>query len=161
MKNVRNLQPDELDFLTDMLYESIHIPENKPDKEALLGLPNLKKYSENWGRKGDRALVAFDESDRPIGAVWYRLFSEDNKGYGYVDNSVPELGIAVKEEARGMGVGKMLMKKIIQQAKDDGYNQISLSVDPSNTAAFEMYKELGFHIYGKSGTSLTMVHDIQ
>ncbi|WP_225989234.1 hypothetical protein [Peribacillus frigoritolerans] len=56
---VKSLEQSEhdLDFLTDMMYEAIHIPENKPPKEELLNLPHIKKYSEGWGRKGDRAIM--------------------------------------------------------------------------------------------------------
>ncbi|TKH08976.1 N-acetyltransferase, partial [Peribacillus simplex] len=96
MIHVKSLEQSEhdLDFLTDMMYEAIHILENKPPKEKLLNLPHIKKYSEGWGRKGDRAIIAFEDS-LPVGAAWYRLFAENQKGYGYVDDKTPELGIAV------------------------------------------------------------------
>lgn len=157
---VRNLLPIDISFLMDMMYESIHIPEDKPPREILLNLPNLKKYSEDWGRHGDRALIALNNKNLPIGAVWYRLFNEDNKGYGYVNQYTPELGIAVTRHARGMGVGKLLMNKVILQAIADGYHALSLSVDPSNINAVELYKNLGFYNYGSSGTSITMVYTL-
>lgn len=160
MVKVRSLMPIETSFLMDMMYESIHIPEDKPAREILLNLPHLKKYSEGWGRYGDRALIALNSEDHPIGAVWYRLFNEDNKGYGYVNDDTPELGIAVIRHARGMGVGKKLMNKVILQAVADGYHALSLSVDPNNVNAVELYKNLGFYKYGTSGKSITMVYDI-
>lgn len=158
MIKIRSLVESEIDFLLDMIYESIHIPEDKPTREVLLNLPHIKKYSEGWGRNGDRALIALNNDNKPIGAVWYRLFSEANKGYGYVDNYTPELGIAVTKGARGLGVGKALMNKIIEQAVADGYNALSLSVDPSNNKAMQLYKNLGFYQCGSSGTSVTMIY---
>ncbi len=155
---IRNIEKSEFDFLTDMLYESIHIPENKPTKEELLNSPHIKKYYEGWGRKGDKALIALNKNNQAVGAVWYRLFDEFNKGYGYVDSNTPELGIAVTKEVRGMGVGTLLMKKIIQQAMDEGYKSISLSADPENSHAVHIYNKLGFKEYGVSGTSITMVY---
>ncbi len=92
-----------------------------------------------------------------MGAVWYRLFDEKDKGYGYVDSSTPELGIAVCKEARGLGLGTLLMQKIIQKAMQEGYPSISLSVDPENTTAVHLYKKLGFKEVGVEGTSITMV----
>lgn len=157
MISIRDLEDEEFEFLMDMLYESIHIPENKPSKEKLLGLPHLKKYSDGWGRKGDRALIAIDEANQSVGAVWYRLFDEHNKGYGYVDQHTPELGIAVSTEVRGMGVGTLLMGKIIQLALEDGYKSISLSVDPDNSNAVQLYNKMGFKECGVSGTSMIMV----
>ncbi|MBS4218644.1 GNAT family N-acetyltransferase [Bacillus sp. FJAT-49711] len=158
MIKVRNIEEYEIEFLKDMMYESIHIPENKPPKEELLNLPDLKKYNENWGRTGDRALLAEDSDGKALGGAWYRLFDEQNKGYGYVDNFTPELGIAVSPEARGMGIGSLLMNALIEQAKNDGFKGLSLSVDPNNDRAVHLYKKLGFEECGVSGTSVTMVY---
>ncbi|MFF3102178.1 GNAT family N-acetyltransferase [Viridibacillus arvi] len=158
MIEIRNLEENEYEFLLDMLYESIHIPENKPTREELLNLPHIRKYHENWGREGDQVLIAIDEENQKVGAVWYRLFEENNKGYGYVDDNTPELGIAVVEKGRGKGIGTLLMNKIMQLAMTDGYKSISLSVDPDNRNAVHIYNKLGFQEYGISGTSITMVY---
>ncbi|MED1204450.1 GNAT family N-acetyltransferase [Heyndrickxia acidicola] len=157
MVSIRELAENEQVFLMEMLYESMYIPEEKPPKEVLLKLPHLKNYSEGWGRKGDRALIAINNDDEAIGAAWYRLFSETEKGYGFVDVCIPELGIALKEEARGMGAGTKLMEAILLQAKRDGYAALSLSVDPANHQAVHLYKKLGFIECGASGTSITML----
>ena len=159
---IRSLEQKErdLEFLMDMIYEAIHIPENKPPKEELLNLPPLKKYSEEWGREGDRALIAFNGDNLPVGAAWYRLFTENQKGYGYVNDRTPELGIALTSEARGKGIGTLLMKKLIEVASEDGYPSLSLSVDPSNTQAIQLYEKLGFLKCGLSGTSFTMIYNI-
>lgn len=157
---IRKLKRSEIDFLTDMLYESIHIPENKPNKEDLINAIAIKKYHEDWGRNGDTALIALNTNNQAVGAVWYRLFNESNKGYGYVDSDTPELGIAVTKEVRKMGVGTLLMEKIIHQAISEGYKSISLSVDLENSSAVHIYKKLGFKDYGVSGTSITMVYRI-
>lgn len=161
MIHIRSLEQSEndLDFLTDMMYESFHIPENKLPKEELLNLPHIKKYNEDWGRKGDRAIIAF-EDHVPVGAAWYRLFTENQKGYGYIDDKTPELGIAVINKARGKGIGNLLMEKIIETASRDGYTSLSLSVDPKNNQAVQLYKKLGFEQCGSSGTSWTMIYNI-
>ena len=155
---IRNIESKELEFLKDMLYESIYMPTNVKDKVELLNSSSIKKYYEDWGRKGDTALLAIDEHNRAIGAVWYRLFDESNKGYGFVDNQTPELGIAVSKEARGLGVGTLLMKKIVERAAVDGYKTLSLSVDPENRSAVHIYRQLGFIDYDISGTSITMIY---
>lgn len=151
----RKMDVNDYEFLMDMHYESIHIVEHKPPKLELLNDPNLKKYHEGWGRQGDRALLAL-MNDVPIGAGWYRLFDESNRGYGFVDRETPELGIAVLPAYRGQGVGVKLMQELIQQAQKDGFPSLSLSVDPSNQAAVRMYEKLGFVYCGVSGTSWTM-----
>jgi L-amino acid N-acyltransferase YncA len=89
--------------------------------------------------------------------VWYRLFSETDKGYGFVDSCTPELGIAIKNEARGLGAGPKLMEAILSQAREDEYSSLSLSVDPANHQALHLYKKFGFIECGAKGTSITMV----
>lgn len=160
MITIRPLEPQEFEFFTDMHYESIHIPQGKPPKHELLNAPHLRKYHEGWGRKGDRAFIALKE-ERPVGAVWFRLFDESNQGYGFIDNDTPELGIAVHPNERGFGIGRSLMQEIIKQAKSDGYNSLSLSVDPQNASAVKLYQQLGFVYWGISGTSWTMKLDLQ
>lgn len=156
---IRNLE-NEFEFFLDMLYESIHIPESKPSKEALLNSPDIRKYHEGWGRRGDRALIAFNTKNQAVGAVWYRLFDDNTKSYGFIDCNTPEIGIAVSEEVRGKGVGTLLMRKIIKQAKDEGYINISLSVDLENDAAINIYNKLGFKDYEVVGTSKTMIYKL-
>ncbi|MFD2613455.1 GNAT family N-acetyltransferase [Paenibacillus gansuensis] len=155
MIHVRPLEQKEYDFLMDMHYESIYISQGKPPKHELLNDPNIKKYSEDWGRKGDIALIALIDN-KPVGAAWYRLFAETDKGYGFVDCETPELGIAILSNFRKQGLGTRLMKEIIHQAISDGYKSLSLSVNPENQAALQLYEKLGFEHFGISGTSWTM-----
>lgn len=148
----------DYDFFQEMFYESIHIPENKPSIGELLSEPNLRKYYDGWGRRGDFALLAKNDDDQAMGAVWYRIFDSKNKGYGFVDEDIPELGIAVSEEYRGKGVGTALMQNVIKRAREEGYTGISLSVDLENRGAIELYEKLGFQDYETVGTSKTMVY---
>lgn len=156
MLHIRNLEKREIEFFTDMFYESIHIPENKPPKDVLINESHLKKYHEGWGRAGDCALMAILNNE-PVGAAWYRLFNADHPGYGFVDANTPELGIAITENARGKGVGTKLMNALIQHAREHGHPAISLSVDPENQSAVHVYQKLGFRECGGEGTSITMV----
>ncbi|QGQ96495.1 GNAT family N-acetyltransferase [Paenibacillus psychroresistens] len=155
MITIKPLVQSDFEFLMDMHYESIHILEDKPPKQELLNAPNIKKYSDGWGRTGDRALIAWS-GEIPVGAVWYRLFNETNKGYGFVDNETPELGIAIRSDYVKQGIGTALMKGIMQKAELEGYNALSLSVDPDNLLAVRLYEKLGFVFCGISGTSWTM-----
>lgn len=105
----------------------------------------VKKYHQSWGRNGDKALIAFDNNKgNSVGAVWYRLFSSEERGYGYVSDDIPELGIALVKEARGKGLGTKLMNLIIEEAKRNGYKSLSLSVDVANTNAVNLYRKFGF-----------------
>jgi GNAT superfamily N-acetyltransferase len=102
-------------------------------------------FHEGWGRPGDTALVA-EERGRPIGLVWYRLFTDAEHGEGYVDEQTPEVAIAVVDGFRGRGVGGRLVTAIHERARHDGVSRISLSVDPENPAK-RLYERLGYIDY--------------
>ena len=124
---------------------SERVPKASNQSERLLGHPQVVIFHEGWGREGDVALVA-EESGRLIGAVWYRYFTESEHGEGYVDESTPELAIAVVENARERGVGASLMRQVHERARRDGVARISLSVDLENPAR-RLYSRLGYVEY--------------
>lgn len=52
--------------------------------------------------------------------------------------------VVVAEKARGKGVGKALVQRLLLHAKEAGCAEASLSVMPGNTRAREFYRSLGF-----------------
>jgi ribosomal protein S18 acetylase RimI-like enzyme len=152
---IRALTTADEAFLWDMLYLAIYVPEDSlPISRDILNALEIAKYVKGWGRAGDSGLMALDsETMQPIGAIWLRLFSEDEPGYGYVAADIPELSIAVLPAYRGKGVGTQLMAALIERVKDA---PISLSADPQNRAV-ALYERFGFQAVGNSGTSTTML----
>ncbi len=68
------------------------------------------------------------------------------KGEQHVGN----LGISVDKEFRNEGIGKLLMEKLIEEAKNNlpGLKAITLSVFANNPIAKKMYESFGFTEYG-------------
>ncbi len=121
----------------EMLYEASH--------HGSLSDPEISRYLEGWGRPEDAAVVALDPADDSrVGAAWYRLMSPDNPGFGFVDASTPEVAIAVVPNSRGMGVGRVLLRGLLEMAKKQGYGALSLSVLRDNSAAVALYEKSGF-----------------
>jgi ribosomal protein S18 acetylase RimI-like enzyme len=114
----------------------------------------LERYVAGWGRRGDTALVAIDEL-QPVGAAWYRLFAADEPGYGFVDEDTPELTIAVVPSRRGRGLGRELLGALLEQAQEDGFDTVSLSVEPGNPA-LRLYEQHGFEQVGERAGALVM-----
>ncbi|HVE55327.1 MAG TPA: GNAT family N-acetyltransferase [Pyrinomonadaceae bacterium] len=159
MMEIREINPAEHEFLRDMLYEAIYFAdEDQKLPKSIVFEPHLSKYVDNFGRKGDYAFVLADKNEL-TGAVWSRLFAESEKSYGFVDEKTPELSIAVKENYRNKGFGRILIAKLLETLKTDGFEKVSLSVDGRNRAV-NLYRKMDFEIISKHGTALTMVKKI-
>ena len=123
--------------------------------------PALDRYVKDWGRTGDSGFIAIDEC--PVGSAWLRLFASGDRGFGYVDEGIPELAIAVSPEYRGMGIGTKLLIQIIEYTRNI-YPAISLSVRADNPVV-NLYQRSGFvkidnsEIIGRTGvTSFNMIY---
>ena len=101
----------------------------------------LARYVSDWGRAGDLGVVAQKEN-LTVGAAWLRLWSQGNRGYGYVADNVPELAIALIPKMRGQGIGTALLSQIIQVATSQ-FPAISLSIRADNPA-LRLYERFGF-----------------
>jgi ribosomal protein S18 acetylase RimI-like enzyme len=155
-------------FLAEMLYEAVNWQddgaEERPALEELMARPEMRRYVESWGRVGDLAIVALDRLDEPVGAAWYRRFTADEPGYGFVAADVPELSIAVYPECRRQHVGGLLLGTLVSRARADGYRAISLSVAEANPAR-RLYVRHGFEDAPRPdgaapGDSVTMILDL-
>jgi GNAT superfamily N-acetyltransferase len=144
---IRDLASGETAFLQEMLYAALawRPGVELPPREWVLEHPQVVVFHKDWGRDGDTALVA-EESGRPIGAVWYRFFTDAEHGEGYVDDETPELAIAVVEGSRARGVGGSLMQRMHERARSEGVARISLGVDVENPAK-RLYAALGYVDY--------------
>ena len=98
----------------------------------------LSRYVDGWGRPGDASVIAIDDA-QPVGAAWYRLFPRDAPGYGFIDESTPELTIAVVPNRRGRGFGRELMEGLLARARNDRYAAISLSAEERQLPLYERY----------------------
>ena len=88
-----------------------------------------------------------------VGAVWVRIMND----YGHIDNETPSLAISLYKEYRGFGIVTALMKKILALLKENGYKQVSLSVQKANYAA-KLYLKVGFEIVRENEEEYIMVN---
>lgn len=156
---IREMKPNEVNILKDMLYEAIF----QPDKTNLLPRevieqPELSIYIDNWGQLDDVCLVA-EVDGKIVGAVWTRILAGEIKGYGNIDDCTPEFAISLYKEYRNRGIGTDLMKLMLQRLKALGYKQASLSVQKENYAV-KMYESVGFQIIAVLQEEYLMVHNL-
>jgi GNAT superfamily N-acetyltransferase len=133
-------------FMRDLLRHAYHWRLNEdPD------LP-VFRYVQNWGRVGDAGIVAFDARG-PFGAAWYRLFTAEEPGFGFIDEQTPELTISVVPSRRGQGVGGDLLTALLERARADRFAAVSLSAQRHQT---KLYERAGFVPVQDTGKAVTM-----
>ena len=142
--NIRPAGPEDVEFLKEMLYEAAAWNPDWPREQVIQALasPVLERYHRAWGRQGDAGVIATLDGE-PVGAAWYRLFTAEEPGYGFVDEGTPELGIAVAPLHRRKGIGETLLRALLVQAREEGFRALSLSVAAHNRSRM-MYERVGF-----------------
>ena len=153
--HIRPMTTDDQAFLWEMLYQSLYVPAGAdPLPRQIVRQPEIARYVENWGQVHDCGFIAEDESGKPLGAAWMRLFKGEEHGYGYINDATPEVGMAVLPEYRGQGIGTKLLMRLLAAAKGQ-YADVSLSVGSGNPAA-HLYERLGFEVVKAAGDSMIM-----
>ena len=153
MTHIRNIQPQEIPLLDDFLYEAIFIPQGVvPPPRSIIEQEDLQVYVRGFGESPhDHCLVA--ECDgKIVGAVWVRLMDD----YGHLDDQTPSLAISLYPDYRGQGIGTQLLRQMMELLRQEGYAQVSLSVQKENYA-LRMYQKAGFAIVEDRGEEVLMV----
>jgi ribosomal protein S18 acetylase RimI-like enzyme len=154
---VRAATRTDLAFLEAILVEAANWDGARPTTLASVRAdPKAWRYLQGWQRPTDFGVVALD-GGALIGAVWARFLSGADAGYGYVGDAIPELTIGVTSNARGLGVGRLLLDSILDSARQRGLEAVSLSVEDGNTRARLLYERVGFVPVGRNGGSDTML----
>jgi ribosomal protein S18 acetylase RimI-like enzyme len=158
----REATPEDAAFIAAMLAEAATwdrpAGEPAPPVAEILADPGTADYIEGWGRDGDAGIVA-KQAGEPVGACWFRSFTTQHPGYGFLGENVPGIGLAVHPEHRGRGIGARLLRETIDLARRRGVTTLSISVAQRNPAR-RLYRRAGFVEVGPEGDSLTMRLDL-
>jgi ribosomal protein S18 acetylase RimI-like enzyme len=158
---IRPLEPRDRALLWELLHVALWDPPPAPLRpRAVLELPEVRIYAEDWGKPGDVGVLAESEPDaEPMGACWMRLIT-GGAGLGYVDDATPQLGIALFPQFQHQGHGEPLMRAALNAAAAHGYERVSLTVHPENPA-IRLYERCGFRKVDLRRTYHLMVVDFR
>ena len=154
--NLRLAEESDLAALEEMLLEAV----NWSSEGTLVTLDDLRandtlvRYVDDWPRDDDAGVIA-EEADRVVGAAWFRRFSQDRPGFGFIDEFTPEVSVAIAPGWRGKGIGSQLLDALIEIGRERGFEGLSLSVDSRNQAV-HLYRRLGFVVDRDEDVSYTM-----
>ena len=149
---IRRLEPLEYVHLNEFLYYAIFNPDDdNPLPFSIIQQPELQVYIKNFGEElDDYALCAQLSGGNIVGICCIRKMS----GYGTIDASIPELSISVKPGFQGKGIGRYLLRSMLEAMINLGYSYVSLSVDKSNRA-YSWYLSEGIkQVEDKNGTCI-------
>ena len=100
--------------------------------------------------KGSIMISAFD-GDRLVGNASLSCVMDRKKTLHRAT-----FGIAILKSDWGQGLGKKILSELIDFAKQAGYETLELEVASNNTSAINLYKDLGFVVYGERSRSLKL-----
>ena len=149
---------------SENLIKNITLREIRAGDEELIGefFDSLDPVStalfnrRNYNRRG---VLRFCAKGDPHRRYW--MAELDGKMAGYVffldfHTSIPELGVAVRSDLQGNGLGRHLVEFAINTAAECGKGGIQLTTHVANLRAQTLYEALGFVCMGscKSGCEL-------
>ena len=108
----------------------------------------------DYNRRG-----ALKYCERPDPTRRYFVAEADGEMVGYVffldfNTSIPQLGLAVRDDLRGRGLGRALVAFAIDEVRRGGKGGIQLTTHVANLRAQALYEAMGFTLVGptKNGT---------
>jgi len=144
---------------------------NKEDLEQYkeIRLELLKNEPINFGS-------SFEEESTFNEVMWENRLSKDYLGVfgGFINGKIIGVALAVmnprkkikhvatlnsmyvKEKYRNLGLGRELIKVIINHLSNQGVEILNLSVVTSNLNAINLYKSLGFEVYGEEKNAIKL-----
>ena len=66
-----------------------------------------------------------------------------------VYGGVAEVSVYVSRNARGKGIGKTLMSRLIKESENAGYWTLQSGIFPENKASIKLHKNVGFRLLGQ------------
>lgn len=133
-------QPDVVRILEIINYEISHSDSTHFHEERTYS-EQLSWYKEKQV-EGYPVLVA-EVDGKMVGYGTYRLFSP----WDVYQHSI-EHTIYLDKDARGKGIGKMLLEELIEQARENDYHVMIAGIDASNEGAIRFHEQFGFELVG-------------
>ncbi len=129
--------PEMMKVFNSVIEEDAYFPRN----EGVPDLETARQWHQDHVKAGLFYLATKVNSEFVGGATIEPL--------GGKVSHVAWLGIYLKRQFRNIGIGTRLIKKLIQIAREKGFEKIRLMVFASNLQALRLYEKLGFQEVGR------------
>lgn len=116
-----------------------------------IGAEGVYIMTERFARTLDEVRRQFDQAD-PRSELWLSAEidgevvggADFRRGGASKNSHVASLGVAIRKEYRGLGLGKAMMTAGIEWARNVGVTKLRLGVFATNDAAVRLYRKFGF-----------------
>ena len=100
---------------------------------------------EEWNSVHIESCRLVARSDDGIVLGWVALSKTSSR---CVYMGVAEVSVYIGEKYRGFGIGKALLKKVIEESEEKGYWTLQSGIIRENEVSIELHKRCGFRIVG-------------
>lgn len=139
---MRDATPDDLPGIME-IYNDAVLNTTAIWNDVLVDLENRKDWFKARKDRGFPVIVAV----RDGAIVGYASYGDWRAFDGY--RHTREHSIYVHKNARGAGLGKLLMQVLIEHAKANGVHVLIGAIESENTASIRLHEALGFRIAGR------------
>ena len=146
------------------LIDSLDVREFTPDDTRVISdfFDRMGPESRSVFNRRDynrRGILKFANRPDPTRKYYLAMLGSEVAGYFFFldyDSSIPELGIAVRDDLSGHGIGTHLVALAKEIATTEGKGGIQLTTHVANLRAQTLYESAGFVCKGvcKNGTEL-------
>ncbi|HEY0053786.1 MAG TPA: GNAT family N-acetyltransferase [Pedobacter sp.] len=128
-----------LDIFNDAILNSTALYDYQPRT-----MENMKTWFESKADKNYPIIGVIDEQDQLMGFGTYGMFRE-RPAYKYT----VEHSLYIHKNFRGQGLGKIILREIIDNATNQNYHCLVAGIDSTNEASIKLHKIFGFEFCGK------------
>lgn len=139
---IRPLLSDERELLVVATLGNLNWPGERFTRDDITGGTEFVQYTLLVPDRGDFGFVA-EAGSAAVGVVWLQFHPRTDAGYGFVDETTPELSVWVRSPERGRGIGRALLCEALREAGARRLASVSLSVEVENPAK-RLYAGEGF-----------------
>jgi phosphinothricin acetyltransferase len=132
---IRELRPDDWPAVRAIYEEGIRGGDATFETET----PSWERWD---AAHPDLRLVA----ERDGAVLGWAALSPSSARYCY--RGVGEVSVYVDEQARGAGLGRVLLDELVRRSEQDGYWTLNAGVFPENEASIRLHKACGFREIG-------------
>ena len=113
---------------------------------------DLSEYAK---KIADRSITFEAWINNTLAGLVAAYFNDAENHSGYITN------VSVLGNCKGKGIGYELMRRCIEFAIQNCFNQIKLEVAENNDNAIQLYKKLNFVIFEKKDKKIGMILDLR